>query len=258
MGISLGSAAGAGLGAILGGSDASSGPAGYTTKTTVQDVPDWLKPYFTGNLAGGASLRDSLTSGVNPLYGMSDEELSKTISGDYLNPESNPYLAKTADVISGKIGRAVDSRFESAGRYGSGAHQDVLATDIGNALDSLYGANYSAERGRQLATATGVPSFLSGEASAKFAPYLNFQRLIPGLTSSTTSEPYFRNKGAGILGGALAGSQLGGMFGGFGGLGGLGGLFGGGGAGAVGAEAAGAGAAEAGAADLLPYLAALA
>lgn len=263
MGFSLGNAIGAVTGGILGGSDASSGPAGTTTKTNVQDVPDWLKPYFTSNLTGGSALRDSLTSGVNPLYGMSDAELAKTISGDYLDPESNPYLSKTGDIIAGKIGRTVDSRFESAGRYGSGAHQDVLATDVGNALNALYGANYASERGRQLATATGVPGYLSGEVAAKFAPYLNFQRLIPGLTSTTSTEPYFTNKGAGILGGALAGSQLGGMFGGFD----LGSIFGGGaaaagagaaGAGAAGSGAAGAGAAEAGIADLLPYLATLA
>lgn len=214
MGFSLGGIVGGLAGGILGGSDASSGPAGTTTKTSTQDLPEWLKPYVTSNLTGGSALRDTMTGGVNPLYGMSDEELAKTVSGYYLNPDTNPYLSRTGDIVAGKIGRAVDSRFEGAGRYGSGAHADLLATDIGNALTNLYGTNYANERGRQIATATGVPSFISGETTAKFAPYRNFASLIPNLSTTATTEPYFRNKGAGILGGALAGSQLGKMFGG--------------------------------------------
>jgi hypothetical protein len=182
-------------------------------KRRTKDLPQWLKDFYQSNLSGASSLRDSLTGSVNPLYGASDDELAKTVSGAYLSPDSNPYLSKTADIISGKIGRAVDSRFESTGRYGSGAHQDVLGTDIGNALTQLYGTNYASERGRQLSTAAGMPAYLSGETTAKFSPFTNFGRLIPNLKNSATTEPYFRNKGAGILGGALAGSQLGGMFG---------------------------------------------
>jgi hypothetical protein len=41
--------------------------------------------------------------------------------------------------------------------------------------------------------------------------------LIPNLQDTATTDPYFKNKGAGILGGALAGSQLAKMFGGSGG-----------------------------------------
>jgi hypothetical protein len=245
MGFSLEGTLGAITGGILGGSDASAGPAGTTTKTTTEDLPQWLKDYFQSNLSGASSLRDSMTGSVNPIYGASDDEISKTINGDYLDPSTNPWLAKTGDMISGQIGRAVDSRFESAGRYGSGAHQGVLGTDIGNALTQLYGANYANERGRQLATATGAPGYLSGEMAAKFAPFRNFGSLIPNLKTSTTTEPYFRNKGAGILGGALAGGQLGSMFGG-----GLGSLFSGAGAGEAGMEV--------GAEELLPYLAAMA
>lgn len=228
----LDSAIGAVAGGILGGSDANSGPAGTTTKTntgttsSMEDIPDWLKSYFQSNLSGGTALRDSITGTVNPLYGASEAELGKTIGGDYLDPSTNPYLAKTGDIIAGKIGRTVDSRFESAGRYGSGAHQELLSEDVGNALNALYGANYNAERGRQLTTAQNMPAYATAETNAKFLPFLNLARLIPNLknttstTTGTATEPYFRNKGAGILGGALAGGQLGNMFGG-----GLSGLF---------------------------------
>jgi hypothetical protein len=52
---------------------------------------------------------------------------------------------------------------------------------------------------------------------------MDYLKLIPNLQDTATTDPYFKNKGAGILGGALAGSQLAKMFGGSGGGGPAGG-----------------------------------
>lgn len=252
MGFDIGSIAGGLAGGLLGGMDANSGPAGTTKKTTSEDLPPWIKDLYTGNLSGATALRDRLTGSVNPLFDLSQDEIGKTIRGDYLDPASNPWLAATGENVAGQIGRTVDSRFEGAGRYGSGAHQDLLGTTVGRALTELYGTNYANERGRQATTAMNLPTYMANEYGAEFAPYLNFAKLIPNLKTSETEEPYFRNKGAGILGGALAGSSLAGMFGG-GGFD-LASLLGGGGAAAGGAGAAG----MTGAADLLPLMAVMA
>lgn len=245
----LGSALGAAAGGILGGIGGG-GPAGSTTTTV--DLPDWLKDYYTSNLAGAGKVRKAMTGAYDPLLGDATGQLRSTINGDYLNPESNPYLAATGDILAKSIGRSVDSQFEGAGRYGSGAYADTLARNVGNALTQLYGNNYAAERGRQASAAALAPTFASNSTAAAFAPFENYKGLLPtGLSATTT--PYFQNKGAGILGGALAGSQLGNIFGGgsgfdlssiFGGAGGLGSLFGGAeglGAAAGAGEAAGLG-----------------
>lgn len=88
-----------------------------------------------------------------------------TARGDFLNPDTNPFLRATADAA---VGRAREGLLEQAlpvisdqaiaqGAYG-GARQDLsqerAVRDFGrSALDAttgLYGQNYQAERGRQM------------------------------------------------------------------------------------------------------------
>lgn len=194
---------GAGIGGLLGGTSGSK-PAGTTT--TVQDIPDWLKPYVTSNLNMAAGARDKLLAGSNVTDAATPEYL-KTVNGAYLDPSTNPWLDATYKHAAGLVGAGVDSRFESAGRYGSGAHQGVLQEGFNNLATSLFGGNYQAERARQSAAITGAPAFDTSAASAKLAPYTDYASLFPNTRSTTT--PYFTNPGAGILGGALAGGSIG-------------------------------------------------
>lgn len=168
----LGALLGGGLGALQGGNR----PAGTTTTTTNQ------------TLAPGGL-----------------QQLQNTISGQYLDPASNPYLNQTYDAAARQITPRVNSLFEASGRYGSGAHQGVLGQSLADLGTSIYGGNYNAERARQLAAAgTSI--------------------------GNTVQNPYFTNPLGGALSGALAGGVLGGgtnfLSGANGGiLNGLGGLF---------------------------------
>lgn len=211
------SAIGAGIGGLLGSQDADSGPAGYTTSTKKDALPSWMQNYVEQAMIRGNDLFSSLYNKPSPVLGMSEDEMMKTIRGDYLSPDSNPYLAAIAKNVSDITGRGIDSRFSSAGRYGSGAFADTVSSAISKNLSELYGTNYAAERGRQFGAASTAPAYVSSSVGAKFAPYVDFLKLIPNLRNTEVVEPYFKNKGAGILGGAMAGSQLGKMFGGGGG-----------------------------------------
>lgn len=199
---------GIGAGGLLGGLGSNSKPSGTTT--TVQDIPDWLKPFVMGNMNAATGVRDSLTSGTNVVNAAVPGYL-KTINGDYLSPGSNPYLDATYNHAAGLVGAGVDSRFESAGRYGSGAHQGVLQEGMNNLATSIYGGNYQTERARQDAATTGAPQFATNQATAGYAPYTGYASLFPNVRSTTA--PYFNNTGAGILGGALAGGSISRMFG---------------------------------------------
>lgn len=200
---------GALLGALAGGLGANQKPAGTTT--TVQDIPDWLKPYVISNLSGGANAQASLLQ-PNGVMDAATAQYLKTINGDYLDPATNPWLDKTYRHASDLVGAGVDSRFSSAGRYGSGAHQGVLQEGMNNLATNIFGGNYQAERGRQAAAIGGAPTFLTGRAGAAYAPYSGFADLFPAGVRST-STPYFSNTAGGILSGALAGSQLSKLFG---------------------------------------------
>lgn len=201
----LGMLAGAATGAL----GASSKPAGSTT--TTQDVPDWLKPYVMGNLNQAGGTKGALLANGTPATTASIPEYLKTVSGAYLDPATNPYLDATYKHAAGLVGAGIDSRFEAAGRYGSGAHQGVLQEGFNNLGTSIFGGNYQAERARQTAAITGAPTFDTGTAGAAFAPYTDYANLFP--SSRSTTQPYFSNLPGSILSGALAGGTLSKMYG---------------------------------------------
>lgn len=234
---------GAGIGGLLGATGGGSKPAGSTTTTTtsMQDIPDWLKPYVMGNLNGAQGARDQLTGANNGLMASAVPEYMKTINGDYLSPGSNPYLTGTFNTAADLVNGRINSTFEGAGRYGSGAQAGAIGTADANLANQIFGGNYQAERARQHAATLGVPSFNLQGSNAAFAPYSSFNGLIPNLqnTSGTSNNPYFTNPMGNALSGALAGGQLGGMMGGSGFGDWLGGLFGGGGADLFGSAGAG-------------------
>lgn len=179
----------------------------------------------------------------SPLNAAAGDLLQSTIRGDFLN--SNPFLDATFDRAAGRIGANVASQFSQAGRYGSGAHQDVLQQGLGDLALNLYGGNFARERALQQQAAAMAPGLaredyfdigqLANVGAARQAqaqaelgdvinrfnfaqqsPLLNLQNyaaLVSGNLGSTTST----SGGAGGsslvsgLGGALTGAQLGGM-----------------------------------------------
>ena len=220
---------GAGVGALLGGAagllGGSAGLLGGSkqagTVTQVQDIPDWLKPYVIKNLEGAQSLIGQTSN--NPLLPQAQDEMSRTIAGNYLNPLSNPYLRDTydqaaravtdayrstteprTDYLFGRSGNAfgANSGYQETvarNQFGFGQNLSDLATDI-------YGGNYGAERNRQSAATLGAPAFATGRTQAAFSPYTAMNSLYPNVRSNT--QPYFENPFSSMIGGALLGSQI--------------------------------------------------
>lgn len=99
----------------------------------------------------------------SPLTGAAQNELTKTLGGDYLN--SNPYLDRTynqaANSVVNKyneiVNPSIDTAFSKAGRYGSGAYAQsrnqadrTAAQELGNLATNIYGQNYANERKNQI------------------------------------------------------------------------------------------------------------
>lgn len=119
-------------------------------------------PRYGGALSAGLS--QTQQQAINQLRNNTDQQfIQDTMAGKYLNPDSNPYLAKSADAIRrnmseqfGDMTNAIDSRVNRSGFWGGSAHQgmlekarDDLAEKQGDALNNLYGNAYSQERERQ-------------------------------------------------------------------------------------------------------------
>jgi len=85
------------------------------------------------------------TSGVDAAVAAN----TKTINGDYLTPDTNPYLADIAKRVGAGALQTINTTFGGGGRTGSGLHATYAGEGVGNALTDLYGSVYESERSRQ-------------------------------------------------------------------------------------------------------------
>jgi hypothetical protein len=125
---------------------------GDLKKIYKQGAPD----YYPGNTVAGFSpqqqqsiqgITDLATNGNQTLTAANDQ-LKKTIQGDYLNAE-NPYFSQMLSTLR----QPVDSTYSMGGRYGSGAHDAAIAGVAGN----LSYQNYAQERQNQLNAINQAP-----------------------------------------------------------------------------------------------------
>jgi hypothetical protein len=159
---------------------------------------------------------------------------------------SNPWLDQTFNTAAGKARQAFDSQFARAGRYGSDAHSNVAMEGYNQLANQIYGGNYQAERDRMQGT-LGMTGQLEQAGLIRpqaminagtmidddMAQYLfelnrqqnfgyenSWDRLNRYLQAvqgagglqfggSQSSQPLYKNRAAGALGGALAGAQIG-------------------------------------------------
>jgi hypothetical protein len=209
--------------------------------------------YYPGSTVSGfspeqtAAMEAQSARAINgsPVTGAAQQNAFDTLSGAFLGSD-NPYRQHMVDNIVGDVSSAVNSQFSGAGRYGSGAHQGVLADQLSKNIGAMDYQRYGDERTNQLRTQAFAPSLAAqdyqdisalgqvgqqrqaqaqaelGDEVQRFsfeqgAPYDSLQRymqMIQGNYGNTTSQPYFSNTGASILGGGLAGAQAGSAIGG--------------------------------------------
>ena len=203
---------------------------------------------FSPETSTALNLATSRALSGNPLLNQSQTEASNILAGNYLTPGSNPYSQALFNQMAGDVTSKVNSQFTKAGRFGSGANQEVLADSLGQLANQVYGDQYNRERALQAQTMMTAPQL--GEmdyndiarlqavgaekegledaklqdAIARFdyeqqKPYLKLNQYLGALganvpMTTVQTQPVFRNRGAGLLGGAMAGADLAGQIGG--------------------------------------------
>ncbi len=118
---------------------------------------------YTGQLT--APMNDTQQSAITLLNGVANNpELAKFASGQYLDPATNPYLQKSADIIKqnatdqfNQTANGIDTRFNNRGFWDSSAHANTLDRagdnanqNYDNAIASLYGNAYQTNVGNML------------------------------------------------------------------------------------------------------------
>ena len=152
----------------------------------------------------------------------SQQQLADTLSGQYLNPFLQPLIQKSAaDIATG-----VQSQFSAAGRTpGSPMSQQQIVSQVAQAALPLAFGQYETERGRQLGIASQAPSLVQTgsqleniQRQRQLAPtqalqqYANFVNPIAtGLPTTVGSSSVQANPFSTAMGGAMLGSQFGGV-----------------------------------------------
>lgn len=186
----------------------------------------------------------------SPLMSATQANQLATVQGDYMSPESNPYLQANVDRALGDVQSRINSQFGGT-NFGTTAHQETLARALGEQANQLYGANYANERTNQMRAAMFAPqlaqadyadaSALLGVGDAYRAlqqeqlnqaladwtemqqdPYKKLDTLASTIatasggyqsSSSAAPNPYQASPVAGMIGGGMAGYGLGQMAG---------------------------------------------
>ena len=179
------------------------------TQVSKQELPDFLQPYapeyaqrvqdvanlpyndygynrvapFSEDTLAGMDMARNAANYANPLFDQAQGELSKTMSGAYLSPDSNPYLRGTYDAAAGrmadayKTGTAAQTNAAAGfgGAFGGSAQQELQGVQnraFGDSLGQLglglYGQNFQAERGRQLGAMQAAPAFAGARQAFDF------------------------------------------------------------------------------------------
>lgn len=85
-----------------------------------------------------------------------------TLSGKYLDPSTNPYLADIAKRAAGMAGASANATFAGAGRTGSGLAGYYAGKGAADAADQMFYTNYNDERSRMADAVTAAPQLTAG------------------------------------------------------------------------------------------------
>ena len=155
----------------------------------------------------------------NPLNQAAQGNAMQTLQGDFLGPNSNPYLRDTVNQAMGDARSQINSQF-AGDNYGNSAHQEWLTKGLMNQALPMYNQNYQAERQRQMGAQALAPTLanqdytdisqLQGAGNARWDQLNRAQQIFQGAggMGGTQSQPYFTNPAASMMGGALGGMAL--------------------------------------------------
>jgi hypothetical protein len=159
------------------------GKGGSKSSSSSGSAQAWAMPLAKSGASSVQSVFDRNQPGLQNMTGMVQNDLapalmekfkgglgaaqqgtqfnSDVLSGKYLN--GNPFLQQMIDQSAGGIQDSVNARMSQAGRYASGAHDGVMAREIGNMEGQMRFANYGAEMDRMGQAANNAQGQVQGD-----------------------------------------------------------------------------------------------
>ena len=148
---------------------------GTTTTVNKTDPPDEVKPFLAPFVQRGFALSEKpyqayggqriadmtpeQNLGLNftaaramqgsPLMRETQNQAMQTARGDFLSPDSNPYLRQNVNTALNDVQTRVNSQFNRPGAFGGSAHQELMTRNLGETAGQLYSQNFTNERTNQ-------------------------------------------------------------------------------------------------------------
>lgn len=262
---------------MSGGGGSGGGGGGTTTTVNKTDPPDEVKPFLAPYVQRGfalserpfeqyggqriAAMTPEQNLGLNftasramqgsPLMRETQDQSMRTARGDFLSPDSNPFLRQNVNTALNDVQTRVNSQFNRPGAFGGTAHQELMTRNLGETAGQLYGQNFTNERMNQQRAMAFAPQLAEtdyrdaqallgvGDVRRENAqdmlnvayedfiarqqfPYqqVNYAGDVlarsmggGGTSTSTGPNPFRSNRAAGALGGGLAGGGIASMLG---------------------------------------------
>lgn len=162
-----------------------------------------FKPGYDAAMSNNMALLPRVNAGL--------DYSGHVLNGDYLG--GNPHLQGVIDKANADTTTGVNSRFEGAGRYGSGNYAGVLAKALLDNENQIRYQDYNTERGYQnaapgqIAGLTGVASGLPQAAGSTYADQI--AHLLGQYNTSTGSgtQKTSNNIGQMLMAAAAAAAQ---------------------------------------------------
>lgn len=154
-------------------------------------------PQFSPMEQQGYDALENLVGSGSGSTGAAIAANNKTLNGDYLSPDTNPYLKDIATRVAGIAGATNNATFGGKGRTGSGLAGYYAGQGVGDSLTNLYGQNYANERSNMMTAAGQAPALDASQ-------YLGPQALISA-GQNISARPYDINQQYGGILSQIAG-----------------------------------------------------
>lgn len=138
-------------------------------------------------------------------------EMQQTAAGQFLSPDTNPYLRQAVQAAQEQTQSQIASQFNQGGRYGSGAMGGQEAQQLGNIAAQAYTSQYQQERANQMAAQQamgqqylqGVGQLTAGQqAAAGLTQQQQYQGLLAAGQAAGLTQQQIQNMIAGQQGAA--------------------------------------------------------
>lgn len=151
------------------------GASGQTPVAMPADLTQQVAPFDPTQIAAMENI-SGMTGAEQGLANIGGAQSAATLSGAYLNPATNPYLAATYQAAATPVVQnyqqavqpGIMAAAQRSGQFGSSAMNELLGTSeynlgktLGELGTSIYGQNYQQERANQLGTLAQLPSTLA-------------------------------------------------------------------------------------------------